>query len=229
MQKEKTVRAVFFDAVGTLIHPEPAAAIVYAEMGRRFGSRHGLEEISRRFRAAFAAEEAADQAAGFRTREARELERLRSIVAEILDDVADPESCFQELYQHFARPQAWRLEPAAADVISQLDSRGLILGLASNYDHRLRSVAAGFPELRLLKHLMISSELGWRKPAVAFFTALCRAVAQPPDRVLHVGDDPVNDCEGAAAAGLQTCLLDVRGRYPSFGGRRVASLREILS
>ncbi len=33
------VDAVFFDAVGTLIHPEPAAAQAYAEIGRRHGSQ----------------------------------------------------------------------------------------------------------------------------------------------------------------------------------------------
>src|SRR5207302_1039003 len=47
------VRAVFFDAVGTLIHPEPPAGAVYAEVGRRHGSRLTAAEIARRFAAAF--------------------------------------------------------------------------------------------------------------------------------------------------------------------------------
>ena len=39
------VRAVFFDAVGTMIHPDPPAATVYARVGRRFGSRLPAEAV----------------------------------------------------------------------------------------------------------------------------------------------------------------------------------------
>jgi putative hydrolase of the HAD superfamily len=83
--------------------------------------------------------------------------------------------------------------------------------LASNYDRRLRSVAAGLPELRPLGHLVISSEVGWRKPAREFFDAVARAAGVPAGQVLFVGDDPVNDGEGARAAGLQALLIDPRG------------------
>src|SRR4051794_29016008 len=38
------IRAVVFDAVGTLIHPEPSAAAVYTAFGRQFGSCLGREE-----------------------------------------------------------------------------------------------------------------------------------------------------------------------------------------
>ena len=37
-------RAVFFDAVGTLLHPDPSAAEVYAGVGRRYGSRLSVSE-----------------------------------------------------------------------------------------------------------------------------------------------------------------------------------------
>src|SRR5437660_2707613 len=47
------VRAVFFDAVGTLLHPEPPAGAVYAVLGRRFGSRLDPGAVAGRFRTAF--------------------------------------------------------------------------------------------------------------------------------------------------------------------------------
>ena len=37
------IEAVVFDAVGTLLHPEPSAVEVYAEVGRRQGTRHTAE------------------------------------------------------------------------------------------------------------------------------------------------------------------------------------------
>src|SRR5689334_3886912 len=102
------VRAVFFDAVGTLIHPEPPAPVVYAEVGRSFGSRLTPAEIAARFRTAFAREDALDLAAGLRTNEERERRRWRHIVGAVLDDVSDAGGCFEELFAHFGRPAAWR-------------------------------------------------------------------------------------------------------------------------
>jgi putative hydrolase of the HAD superfamily len=217
-----TIRAVFFDAVGTLIHPEPAAPEVYHAVGRRFGSRLSPEEIRRCFRAAFQREEAQDQARQWRTSEERERKRWRTIVAAVLDDVTDPDGCFAALYEHFSRPEAWRCDPDAAEVLSRLAERGYVLGVASNFDRRLRPVAAGLPALRPLTHLVISSEVGWRKPAPAFFAALCRAVGLAPEQVALVGDDEINDYQGARAAGMQAVLL-----AEDEGEGRVRSLREV--
>src|SRR5438132_815361 len=72
-------RAVFFDAVGTLIHPDPPAPAVYAEAARRFGSRLDLPAVTTRFRAAFRRQEEIDHAGGLRTDEAREVARWRAI------------------------------------------------------------------------------------------------------------------------------------------------------
>src|SRR5439155_27007819 len=139
---------------GTLIPPDPPAPAVYAEVGRKFGSRVGVEVIAARFRAAFLAEEETDRAAGWRTDEAREERRWRMIVAATLDGVTDAEACFRELWQHFARPAAWRSDPAAGPVIAELRRRGLAVGIASNFDRRLRSVVAGLPALASPKSII---------------------------------------------------------------------------
>jgi putative hydrolase of the HAD superfamily len=202
------IRAVFFDAVGTLLHPQPPAAEVYFTAAARLGSRLSLPTIAARFAAAFRRQEEHDFHAGLRTDEAREVARWRAIVGEVLDDVSDPEACFRELYDHFARPAAWRVEPDAAAVLTALADRGFALGMASNFDHRLRLVAAGLPELGPIRHLVLSSEVGWRKPAAAFFRAVCEQTGLPPKQVLFVGDDFANDYEGAHAAGLRALLLN---------------------
>jgi putative hydrolase of the HAD superfamily len=222
------VRAVFFDAVGTLIHPDPPAPAVYAAVGRRFGSRLDDDAIAARFRAAFQAEEVFDYQNGLRTSEAREVERWRRIVATVLDDVTDAETCFQELFAHFSRPDAWRCDPDAAATLAELAARGYRLGLASNYDERLRSVHAGLPALGPAQHLVISSEVGWRKPAAGFFAALCRVAGLAPGQIALVGDDRDNDYDGARAAGLRAVLFDPRGREATPDTARVARLRELV-
>lgn len=220
------IRAWFFDAVGTLIHPEPPAATVYAEVGRRHGSLLDAAVIAARFREAFCIEEEADRQAEWRTSERREVERWRRIVAGVLDDVRDRERCFEELWDHFARPEVWRCNPDAAAVLAGGD--GMVLGVASNFDSRLRTVLAGMPELRPLRHVIVSSEVGWRKPAGRFFEEVVRASGSRPQEVLLVGDDPENDYEGALAVGLAAVLYDPADRYRGVCANRLRGLRELI-
>jgi putative hydrolase of the HAD superfamily len=222
------VQAVVFDAVGTLIAPDPSAPAVYAAVGRRHGSRLDPATVHDRFRAAFRREEGRDRGAGWRTDDAREEQRWRSIVATVLDDVPDPEACFRELWDHFARPSSWRVLPGVGLVLAELARRGLTLGVASNFDRRLRPVAAGLPELTAVRHLVISAEVGWRKPAPAFFDAVVGSVGCAPAEVLLIGDDYENDYVGATAAGLRALLLDANGR-PEPGVATIAELAELLT
>jgi putative hydrolase of the HAD superfamily len=222
------VRAVFFDAVGTLITPDPPAPVVYAAVGRAHGSRLDVGAVGERFRAAFRHEEGRDRAAGWRTDDERELRRWRSIVGAVLDDVADPEACFRALWAHFARPAAWACLPGAGDVLAELARRGYAVGIASNFDRRLRAVAAGLLEFTPVRHLVISAETGWRKPAAAFFAAVVQGAGCAPGEVLLVGDDFANDYEGAAAAGLRAVLIDPTG-WAETGVTMIAGLAELLT
>jgi putative hydrolase of the HAD superfamily len=203
---------IFFDAVGTLLYPEPTAPAVYAAVGQRFGSRLDQSTITARFRAAFHRQEEADRAGGLRTSEEREIARWRAIVREVLDDVSDDEACFHELYAHFAHPDAWRCATGTEAMLDALSRRGHCLGLASNFDRRLRHLVEGLPPLRPIRHLVISSEIGWRKPAPDFFAEMCRHASSTAAEVLYVGDDFANDYEGARAAGLRALLLGSRQR-----------------
>lgn len=225
---DRRVRAIAFDAVGTLIHPDPPAPQVYAEVGRRYGSWYAPEVIAGRFAAAFLREEERDHAGGLRTSETRERERWRTIVAAVLDDAADQEACYRELFLHFRQPRAWRCAPETARVLERLAADGYRLAIASNYDERLRSVAAGMSELRVIHHLVISAEIGWRKPAPQFYSALCRTLGLSPCEVLFVGDDVENDYEGARAAGLLALLFDPQNRAPA-AVARLTRLDELLT
>jgi putative hydrolase of the HAD superfamily len=221
-----SVRAVYFDAVGTLIHPCPAASAIYAEVGARHGSRLASAAVARRFSVAFARQEEHDRAAGWRTSETREVERWRAIVAEVLDDVRDPAACFAELYEHFAQPGAWSCDAAVARVLGDLTRRGLQLGLASNYDQRLRRVLGGLQPLAGIDNVIVSSEIGWRKPAREFFAAVCRQASLPCEQILYVGDDFDNDYAGATAAGLKAVLV---APDPQGDVRTIRTLAELPS
>jgi putative hydrolase of the HAD superfamily len=199
---------------------------VYAVVAERYHSQYTLAQIAERFVQALHRQEAIDHANGLRTSEEREIERWRNIVMETLDDVSDPEACFHQLFDHFGLAAAWRCDSDAEAVMRVLANRGYLLGLASNYDHRLRSVAAGLPALRPIRHLVISSVVGWRKPAPQFFAALGQTLGLAPENILYVGDDLANDYQGALAAGMHAVLLDSRSRITA-EVRRIAALKEL--
>jgi putative hydrolase of the HAD superfamily len=222
-------RAVFFDAVGTLLFPDPPAAEIYAAVAERHDLRIRIEDVRRRFLAAYRAEEHVDRVACWVTSENREAMRWRRIVGESLDGVRDPESCFRELFQHFGQPSAWRVHPQACEVVDGLRAKGIRMGIGSNYDARLLSVVAGFKELRpLMDSVVVSSRVGYRKPAAEFFQEVTRVAGCEPGQILFVGDDVEDDYEGARRAGLRSVLF-APTRLGMRGENELTDLREILA
>ena len=214
------LRAVFFDAVGTLLFPNPAAYVVYAGVARRAGFPLEPSTVRERFVEAYRTQELIDMQAGWITSEERECDRWRAIVAATLRGVPDAEACFRELFEHFAKPDAWRVAPDAAQVLGMLLERGLSVGVGSNYDSRLVSVLDGLPELApLCDRVVVSAAVGYRKPAQEFFREVVRVADCQAQQVLFVGDDIENDYTGATAAGLNAVLLDDRDRYPLLQNR----------
>lgn len=218
-------RAVFFDAVGTVIHPTVGAPVVYSRAATRYGLYLTTDEVLARFTAAYQAEERADATAGWVTSEARERERWEAIVSAALP--GSPPECFDELFTHFGQSDAWEVPRDAAVLIDRLAALGVVIGLASNYDRRLRSVVAGRPELAPFRERMVvSSEVGFRKPAPEFFKAVIAVAGCQADRIVFVGDDVGNDFLGASAAGMRAVLLDPSDRHPELLPR-VRSLAEL--
>ncbi len=217
------IRAVVFDAGGTLFFPKTEIHLIYADIGKLHGSTLSAEVIGERYRAAFQRRVASDDRWGWQTSEEIERQRWRAVVAEVFSEMADTNACFETLFQHFAKPEVWELAPDAAATLRALAEHGLQLAIASNFDHRLHTIVAGHPALKAIQHVVVSSEVGWRKPAKGFFDAVCARVGQPAEQILFVGDDRSNDYEGARAAGMRAVLLDPERRHPDFESIRFLS------
>jgi putative hydrolase of the HAD superfamily len=99
--------------------------------------------------------------------------------------------------------------------------------MASNFDSRLRSIVRGMPGLKPVSQLVISSEVGWRKPAIEFFHALCEAAKLPPEEICLVGDHWTNDYQGAIDAGIKPLFLDPR-QTDGTGAAVIHSLLQLL-
>lgn len=223
------IRAILYDAVGTLIHVKPSVAAIYAEVGKRFGSRVSLHDIYRRFPAAFARQDRIDELAGWRTDEPRERQRWRDLVAEVLDDVADPTECFEVLFNRFSDTKVWTIDIDLADLLHTIHQRGIRQAVASNFDARLHGILKAASSLRQLDPVFVSSEIGWRKPAPEFFAHVINTLDLPPSEILFVGDDRINDYDAAKRAGMCSVMLDPRRRHPELGQDRIEALQEVLS
>lgn len=210
------VEGLILDAVGTLIEPFPSVAGAYAEAALRQGTVVGLAEVKSRFGRYFRDDEVDEQRGPMVTDEAIEHRRWRRIVASVLPDLPDPDRAFAELWDHFGRPSAWRCFADVGPGLAILRDAGLRVRIASNFDGRLRGVAAGLPELAgFVDTLVISSEVGFRKPHPSFYRAGCTGLGLEAERVLCVGDDLENDVRGAERAGLRGVLLDRDSQGPA--------------
>ncbi|HKI21035.1 MAG TPA: HAD-IA family hydrolase [Isosphaeraceae bacterium] len=203
------IRGIVFDAVGTLIKPVPSVAEAYVAAARRQGVVLDPEEVRARFQVHFQCGEVHAGQGVLSTDEATERRRWQRIVAGVLPEVPDRDRAFGELWDHFGRPGSWRCYPDVPPVLNAFAEMGISVCVGSNFDGRLRGVVQGLPELgSWIDSLVISSEVGYRKPHPLFFEAACAHLGLPGPRVLCVGDDLENDVRGAIRAGLYGLLLD---------------------
>jgi putative hydrolase of the HAD superfamily len=203
MQIPPNIRAVLFDAVGTLIYPNPPVAEVYQREARKLGSKYSVPEIAGRFRAAITRHHQ-----GGVTSEELERERWHRIVYDVIDDVDDSHDLLLDaLWQHFGSALSWRLFDEVSPAWHELARHGYLLGIASNFDGRLRTICRGHPPLDKCRHVFVSSEVGFPKPEPRFYQAVEEQLGLRPEQILLIGDDEAADVTGPIAAGWQAIWL----------------------
>ncbi|WDI40297.1 HAD-IA family hydrolase [Bremerella sp. P1] len=206
------------DAVGTVIKPHPSVAHAYQTAGRAHGIALDRETIRQRFHQAiskysvhaFQTLQGADDP--LRTDEKTEIARWRAIVNFVLSPQPEKQDdVFRQLWDHFGQADNWQLFEDVSPALSRLKDAGFRLGLASNFDHRLRPIAEQHLSSFDLR-LFISSEVGWVKPAAAFYERVTRALDCGPDEILLIGDDWENDVQAPQVFGWQALYLDRSGK-----------------
>jgi putative hydrolase of the HAD superfamily len=210
MRAIKEARAIFFDAVGTLIRLPRGAPSHYIEVAARHGADIPLEAMAPAFRAAWE-----EMSAPPETRTPRPDDDMgwwRALVERVLDHCAVPagaldrEAYFSELYSEFVQPGIWAVYPETQAVLSGLTGK-YQLGIISNFDGRLRTVLAQLGLAPFFQHIVISSEVGADKPAPWIFEEALRRAGVRAGEAWHVGDEPESDWEGGARAGLHVFKL----------------------
>jgi putative hydrolase of the HAD superfamily len=99
------------------------------------------------------------------------------------------------------------------EAMEELVEMGLPLYVVSNWDVALEGVLDDLGWIRYFDGIVASAKVGSEKPDRTIFEeALRRAgLAERRDRVVHVGNDPVSDVEGAVSSGIDAVLIDREG------------------
>jgi putative hydrolase of the HAD superfamily len=203
-------RAVFLDALGTLVELEPP----WVSLRERVPAEVSDDRLEGALRAEMAyyrdhAHEGRDEAS---------LADLRERCAGIVSEKLGLEITVEELVDAI-RFDAY---PDAVPALRQLRDRGLRLVAVSNWDYALPRVLERCGLDGLLDGAVTSAGAGARKPDPAIFEPALALAGCGPDEALHVGDTAREDVAGARAARIRPLLLDRGGN-----GGDISSLTEI--
>jgi len=205
------IKAIFFDAVGTLFRLTNTVGDHYAYVGREVGLDLDARSLERAFHAAW--KQMPQRAAIDRPRENDDKGWWRGLVYLVLDQIApslsefDRDNFFEIAYEHFAEAGVWELYPEVSGILEQLQPR-FQLAVVSNFDGRLRLILQHLGISKFFPNVFVSSELGADKPDPEIYRRALRLMKLKPNEALHVGNDPKRDWEAASAAGLSIFRLE---------------------
>jgi putative hydrolase of the HAD superfamily len=216
------IKAILFDAAGTLFFLTKTVGDHYAYVGREVGLELDAQKLESAFHAAWKQMPQRHAIDGPRKNDDKGW--WRELVGHVFDQVApsvnelDRDNFFEVAYEHFAEAGVWELYPEVPEVLEQLRPR-FQLAVISNFDGRLRFILQHLGISNYFSYILISSELGADKPDPEIFRRALKIIDLNANEVLHVGDDSERDWKAAKAAGLLVFRLD----------RPRNSLRDLLS
>jgi len=217
----EVIRAILFDAAGTLFYLTKTVGDHYAYVGREIGLDLDAKELDRAFHAAW--RQMPQRPAIDGPRENDDKGWWGELVRRVFDQIApslselDRDNFFEIAYEHFTEAGVWNLYPEVLDVLERLRER-FQLAVISNFDGRLRFILQNLGISKYFAHVFISSELGADKPDPEIFRRSLKIMRLDANEVLHVGDDPERDWKAAKETGLLVFELD----------RPKNSLRDVL-
>jgi putative hydrolase of the HAD superfamily len=224
------IRAVFFDAGETLVHPHPSFPELLTHVLNDEGHDVDVDFVSQRL---WLVSERFLKASQDNELWSTSAERSRAFWSSIYRtflgemDIEWTEHLAERLYTTFTDISNYRLFDDALDALETLRDRGLELGLISNFEEWLERLLHALDVARFFEVRVISGSAGVEKPDPRIFEmALDQAGVEAKESV-YVGDNVHFDVEPAESVGMRAVLIDRRGRYPDHAGSRITSLAEL--
>ncbi len=212
------LRAVFFDAGGTLIHPDYGR--VAAALRRTVGRAPAPELLVGAEYAGRAAVEAAMAKDPGLTDGARWHLHFAGALGSLGFTREELERAAPEIRAEHARSNLWSVvQPGAAEGLAALRRHGLVVGCISNSDGTVGALLDRAGLGSSLDPVVDSGVVGVEKPDPEIFRIALARAGVAADEAMHVGDLFAVDVVGARRAGIEPVLLDPLGRYADRGCR----------
>jgi len=103
-----------------------------------------------------------------------------------------------------------QMNPYVPELLKQLKTEGKYkIGLVSNfaYPPALKKTLERFGIAKYFDALIVSGEVGWRKPSPIIFKKALQALGVKASETVFIGDSPHHDIEGAKKIGMKTVLV----------------------
>jgi putative hydrolase of the HAD superfamily len=226
------VRAVFFDAGETLVHPHPSFADLFAEVLSREGHPVRASVVSERVTIiADRFQQAARDEELWTTTPERSRAFWWSVYRAFLAElgIAASEPLLVALYREFTDLANYRLFEDVPPVLDALAAHGVALGVVSNFEEWLERLLEELGVAAAFDVRVISGLEGLEKPDPRIFRLALDRAGVRPDESVYVGDSPAFDVEPARAVGMLPVLIDRRDRHPAFSSARIRDMSELPS
>jgi FMN phosphatase YigB (HAD superfamily) len=130
-----------------------------------------------------------------------------------------------------AADRSWTVKsrPGAFEVLTLLDSNGILTAIASNWDYEIEPYLA---QAGLNEQIpsVLSWEVGARKPDPTVLVEACRMLGVHPSEAVYVGDNWETDVRAAIRAGVKPVwLCEQSGSADSGPIVAISSLSEVTS
>jgi len=221
------IDAILFDAGGTLIDVRPPKGEIFASVLSAHGFNTKPEKIAssmakadRRLDAEFAEIDGKDEARFWRDYDDLVLADL-GIKAHIEEVSNDLSKSFEEIMQ---KVESWTEYPDVRPALERLRRRDFKLGVVSNATDLLNKVLHNLDLLRYFDFVIISDEVGVRKPSPRIFMMAAEQAGASPSRSIYLGDKPTVDIHGATMAGMNAILVDRANVFPDARCLRIRDL-----
>ncbi|MEK4967364.1 HAD family hydrolase [Cytobacillus sp. FSL R7-0696] len=140
--------------------------------------------------------------------------------------------CWQELLQDYLShfPLHAELYPQAITLLNSLKKKGIRMAIISNgYSKFQREVIKSLQIEALFDEIVISEEVGVKKPHPYIFEHTLSRLDVSPDETIYVGDHLKNDIVGAGGVGIYTIWKQPRPVLTTMGDEHVSDLSEVCA
>lgn len=210
MDAATDVRAILFDAAGTLIELRESVGETYARMARDYGVEIAAWRIDDAFARILAG--APKRVIGGDSRVEiergergwwRDVVRSTFLAADSSARFTDFEGYFDALYVTYSAASSWRCRPGCEAMLTALRARGCALAIVSNFDQRLPHLLAELELAPFFDAVVLPPDAGAEKPDPRIFEFALRRLAIRAANAVFVGDSQHRDLDAARAVGMR--------------------------